>query len=293
MKLHWSKLRVCVSGLLLGMLLTQTLSFVVYAQASLNSLLNLGQLSQEQICSLAKLSTVKAVGGTPWGSGVLVAKHGSRYSLVTNGHILEGDKERYTVKTHDDRQYQAFVLVRFDHGQSFGNDLAILQFDSPINYEIATLAQWTQGEKVMAVGYPVNSDTSTSDPKGLMCSELVSVSRKLPKPMQQGYQLGYLLSIPNGMSGGPLFNDQGKVVGINGMGDPAIFTNPDIYLYRDGGRVSNSLGLPLTQALDLLYNSSWAIPSETIEYLAPHGLNLTLDTSKTSKSSVPVTTTNN
>jgi hypothetical protein len=275
------------------MLLTQTPSFVAYAQVGLESLLKSGQPSQNKLCSTAKLSTVKVLGGTPWGSGILVKKHGSRYSVVTNGHVLAGNQERYTVETYDGKAHQAFVLVRFDHSEVTGNDLVILQFDSSTNYEVATLAKWAEEEKVMAAGFPVNPDSSVSDPQGFMCSELASVSRKLPKPMQNGYQLGYLFSIPNGMSGGALFNEQGKVVGINGMGDPAIFTNPDIYLYRDGRRVSDSLGLPATQALDLLYSSSWAIPSETIEYLAPQGLNLTLDTSNTSSSSVPVTTTNN
>lgn len=281
MNFYSFKLRVCIGSLFVGMLLIQIPALIAYAQSSLkpvSSELSSKQLSEKELCNKAKLFTVKVLQGNFWGSGILVKKQGTQYTLVTNGHVLTREAESYTVETHDGKKHQAFVLVRFDHGKLTGKDLAILQFNSPVNYEVATLTQWAEGEKVMAGGFPLDADPSL--PRGFMCTQFGQVSRRLQQPMQNGYQLGYFLSIRNGMSGGPLLNAQGTVIGINGMSNPAIFINPDLYLYRNGARVSDSLGLPPDKALELLSNSSWAIPSEDIVYLSPNALNLTLKSSQ-------------
>ncbi|MBR8837247.1 MAG: trypsin-like peptidase domain-containing protein [Stigonema ocellatum SAG 48.90 = DSM 106950] len=283
MRFCWLNLRVCIGYFLSGVILIQTPHLTSYAQSSFKNVLpqlSSKELSQKQLCDVAKLFTVKVIQGNSWGSGILVQKQGRQYTLVTNGHVLTQEKEKYTVETHDGKKYEAFVLVRFDHVKLTGADLAILQFNSPTNYEVATLAKWTKGEKVMASGFA--SDATNSLFQRFMCTQVGQVSRRLEQSMQLGYQLGYFLSIRNGMSGGSLLNTQGKVVGINGMAEPAIFRNPDIYLYRNGSRVSESLGLPADKALDLLSNSSWAIPSEKFVELSHSTLNLTISSSNTS-----------
>ena len=292
MKLRWSTLRVFVSSLLLGILIAHTPKVVTYAQATLKLFLpkqNSPQLSQEQLCQVAKGVTVKILGGDAWGSGVLISQRdSSKYSLITNGHVLKGEGEFFSIETPDGQKHSASLLVRFDHGQATGNDLAILQFDSPKSYQIATLKQWTEPDKVMAAGFPVAPEPSLADSQGFVCTQLGKVFRKLEQPMQQGYQLGYFISVRNGMSGGPLLDEKGRVVGINGMAEPAIFTNPDLYRYRDGTRVSESIDLAPERAMAFLSSSSWAIPSETIIYLSPEGLNLTLKDSTSSPLSAPL-----
>ena len=293
MKLSRLRVGVFISSFLIGILLANIPNLITCAQANLNDLSQeqtSGRLSQNQLCELAKSITVKVLSGNTWGSGILIGKDDLKYSLITNGHVLKEEKEFFTVETYDSQRHSAFVLVRFDHGEITGNDLAILQFESPRNLIVATLAQWNKPNKVMAAGFPLDPEPSLSDTQGFMCTPLAEVFRKLDRPMKEGYQLGYFLSIRNGMSGGPLFNDRGQVVGINGMGDPAIFSNPEVYLYRDGSRVSESINLPAERALELLASASWAIPSESIIYFSPDGLNLTLDSSNISSSSTPVST---
>ncbi|MCP2727067.1 serine protease [Limnofasciculus baicalensis] len=54
-----------------------------------------------------------------------------------------------------------------------------------------------------------------------------------PKSMALGYRLGYTNEIVEGMSGGPIFNSKGLLVGINGRmkyGEPAF----GIYGFEDG-----------------------------------------------------------
>ena len=95
--------------------------------------------------------------------------------------------------------------------------------------------------------------------------------------MRSGYQIGYKLTVFNGMSGGPLLNNHGQLVGIIGMGEPIIFVNPDIYLYKDGSRVTESLDISSEKALDFLSSLSWASPSETLVDLSPSELGLNFE----------------
>lgn len=284
-------LGLCASSSFLGTLLVHTLvssvgTFSYIAKVFPSS--QVQQYSNSELCRLAKEITVKvfSTDRSSWGSGILVGKHGSQYSLITNGHVLEEGKQTFTIQTIDGREYQANLLVRFDHGKKTGNDLAFLQFKSSINYEIASLGQWSNSasSKVMAAGFPVNSNSLPTDADDFMCTDMGQVSYNLDRHMQNGYKLGYFLSIPTGMSGGPLLDQRGYVVGINGLGDP-IFSNQDLYLYRDGERVSNSLPGTPKEVMESLAQSSWAIPSETIVYYSPKGLDLELAKNATPKAS--------
>ncbi|NEO56591.1 MAG: trypsin-like peptidase domain-containing protein [Okeania sp. SIO3B5] len=238
------------------------------------------KIAAKQLCQTAAKFTVKIISGDSWGTGILVQKQGDIYTLVTNGHVLKDRAEKFIVETVDGQEYQASLLVNFHHGQITGNDLAILQFNSPKNYLIAGLAKWEKEERVMAVGFPTDVNITNSNNGGLTCTKLGDVSEYLAKPMQSGYQIGYKLTIFNGMSGGPLLSNRGQLVGIIGMGEPIIFVNPDIYLYKDGSRVTESLAVSSEEALDFLSSLSWAIPSETLVYLSPSGLELNLGSGK-------------
>ncbi|NEQ40588.1 MAG: trypsin-like peptidase domain-containing protein [Okeania sp. SIO3I5] len=238
------------------------------------------KIGQKQLCKTAAQFTVKIISGEAWGTGILVQKQDNIYTLVTNGHVLKDKAEKFIIETGDGESYEASLLVNFHHGETTGNDLAILQFNSWKNYPIASLAKWEKEERVMAVGFPTDVNLTNSNNGGLTCTKFGDVDKNLAKPMQSGYQIGYNLSIYNGMSGGPLLNNYGQLVGIIGMGEPIIFVNPDIYLYRDGSRVTESLPVSPEEALDFLSSLSWAIPSETLVDLSPSGLELNLDSGR-------------
>lgn len=233
-----------------------------------------GKAARKQVCQTAAKITVKVLSGHSWGSGILVQKQGNVYTIITNGHVLKDKAKEFIVKIADRQQYQASLLVNFHDGKATGDDLAILQFNSAKNYPVATLEKWKEGKQVMAAGFPIDIDSVPSNNAGFTCTKLGDVSQKLAKPMQSGYQIGYNLTIYNGMSGGPLLNNSGKLVGIIGMGEPMIFVNSDIYLYKDGSRVTESLAVSPEKALDFLSSLSWAIPSETLVNLSPAGLEL-------------------
>ncbi|MEZ2229784.1 MAG: hypothetical protein ACBR12_15185 [Microcoleus sp.] len=74
----------------------------------------------------------------------------------------------------------------------------------------------------------------------------------LPKSLTQGYSLGYTNEVKIGMSGSPIFNAKGLLVGINGRGkyrDP----NFGVYAFEDGSE-------PTPELLEKMVKSSWGIP---------------------------------
>ncbi|WP_017317803.1 S1 family peptidase [Mastigocladopsis repens] len=86
------------------------------------------------------------------------------------------------------------------------------------------------------------------------------VSLVLDKALEGGYQIGYTNDIRKGMSGAPLLNHQGEMVGINGLHKDPLWDTPD--LYHDGSE-------PCKPLQDLITRSSLAVPIKTVVELAP------------------------
>ncbi|MGE5657684.1 MAG: S1 family peptidase [Actinomycetota bacterium] len=210
--------------------------------------------TESQLNELAKSITVKVFSGQAWGSGILLQRQGQIYTVVTNRHVLTQLDPPYFIQTPDGRIYEAHIPtknLRFN-----GNDLGIIQFSSAgIPYPVASLRSsrsLSEGERVFAAGFPFG------EPGFVLTSGWVSL---LPEQaLEQGYQIGSTNEIQKGMSGGPLLNLQGEVVGINGMHAYPLWGDP--YVYQDGS-------LPSEEVRDLMVRSAFAIPIETFAQLAP------------------------
>jgi len=211
--------------------------------------LELQQLNQLQ--QQARGITVKVLSGRTWGSGIIIRRQGQLYTVLTNRHVLT-PADTYRLQTADGRIYQAST----PQNQTFsGHDLALLQFRSNSRvYSVASLGNSSRlglNQEVFAAGFPheieVNRQESFVLTKG-------QVSLVLPKPMKEGYQIGYTNHIQKGMSGGPLLNRQGEVVAINGMHAYPLWGNP--YIYQDGS-------LPSPFLRQQMNHYSWGIPIET------------------------------
>jgi S1-C subfamily serine protease len=227
-------------------------------------------LSEAQLKALARAITVKVKVGRTWGSGILVSKKAQVYTVVTNQHVLNlGD--RASIQTSDGRIYTA-QLRRQDFGD---RDLVLLQFQSRSNYAIATLDRQSGvrvGDQVFAAGFPIESefDEAASAKAGDLPTRVQSnvqaknsvgftfatgqISLLPTKVLAGGYQIGSTNDVRKGMSGGPLLNRQGRVVGINGMHAYPIWGDP--FIYTDGSH-------PARSQHDEMVRSSWAIPIET------------------------------
>ncbi|MEP0859796.1 tetratricopeptide repeat-containing serine protease family protein, partial [Trichocoleus sp. DQ-U1] len=206
----------------------------------------------DKVQQQAESITVKVFSGNNGGSGTLIAKQGQVYTVVTNQHVLTPG-EPYRIQTPDDRIYLAEVVKSVNFA---GNDLALLQFSSfGDNYAVASLATSSTlavNDEVFAAGFPFDVKTLafTTGKIGLLPD----------KALQGGYRIGYTNDIQKGMSGGPILNRQGELIGINGVHAYPLFGNP--YVFQDGSKPSDTQREQITR-------SSWGVPIQTVVQAVP------------------------
>ncbi len=214
------------------------------------------QRSPEQLKQLARSITVKILSGENSGSGILLRKDGRVYTVMTNRHVLESGKP-VQIQTEDGKKHPASLVK----GVNFqGNDLALLEFRANANYTLAPLGNLstiTVNEPIYAAGFPFEANPSASQGFVFQTGQVLLVPERAFK---EGYQIGYSNEIEKGMSGGPILNRRGQVIGINGIHAYPLWGNP--YIYEDGSQPTEALR-------DLMSRYSWGIPIQTFARLAP------------------------
>ena len=213
----------------------------------------IAQLAKAELETIAQAITVKVHVGEYHGSGILMKRDNNTYTVITNAHVAErGDT--YSIETSDGIKHTATLLNKDDSNR--GNDLALLQFNSSNNYQIAKVGDstnLTEGEEVLAAGFPFDAD------KLNITTGKISL---LPdKSLQGGYQIGFTNETVQGMSGGILLNSVGEVIGVLGKGKGAIFDTA--YTYIDGT-------IPTPEALANFKDASFSIPIANIADLSPN-----------------------
>lgn len=204
-------------------------------------------LSTENILEKAKSITVRVKVGKTTGSGILIEKKGQVYRVLTNRHVINRGKS-YQIQTSEGDSYEAKLIAIGEK-----NDLAILEFSSDRHYEIASFGSSPseRGDRVFAVGFPFDRD------KLRLTAGQFSLKPNLP--LQHGYQLGYTNQIQAGMSGGPIFNSAGEVIGINGRSANPILPN---YQFQDGS-------FPNEKQQQQMMSLSWGLPIENLTEVLP------------------------
>jgi S1-C subfamily serine protease len=192
------------------------------------------------------------------GSGIILSRKDKVYTVVTNTHIIQSGAAPFEVQTPDGQTYAA-ALVPPPLNQT--EDLAILRFISK-EREYSTAKRSSSplkiGDRVWAAGYPLESTSINRDRVdkwGLMIIK-GTVARLLPKPLTGGYNIGYDNPISKGMSGGPLLNQQGELIGINGRHADPLSDVPNAL--EDGSTPESQL----QQEIDRL---NWAIPIALVD----------------------------
>ena len=136
------------------------------------------------------------------GSGFILDEDGW---IVTNHHVVEG-ADRVTIRLTDDSEYPAEII-----GTDPQTDLALLRIEAGRELPAVELGDSDDiriGEDVMAVGNPFGlGGTVTS---GIVSAKGRNISRG---PYADFIQTD--AAINRGNSGGPLFNMDGEVIGVN------------------------------------------------------------------------------
>ncbi|MGA2188940.1 MAG: Do family serine endopeptidase [Steroidobacteraceae bacterium] len=160
------------------------------------------------------------------GSGFIISADGL---VLTNAHVVAGAKQ-VTVKLSDHREFKAKVL-----GADKSSDIAVLRIDARDlpTVQLGNSDQLGVGDYVLAIGEPFGlEETATA---GIVSAK----GRTLPGD-------GYVpfiqtdAAVNPGNSGGPLFDANGAVVGINAQ----IYSN-------SGGYQGVSFAIPINLAVQV------------------------------------------
>jgi len=161
------------------------------------------------------------------GSGFILSTDGF---VLTNAHVV-AESDEVTVKLTNKREYKAKVI-----GADLRTDVALLKIDATNlpAVQIGDPSKIEVGEWVAAIGAPFGFENSVT-------SGIVSAKgRTLPDESYVPF-IQTDVALNPGNSGGPLFNMQGQVIGINSQ----IYSGT-------GGYMGLSFAIPIDIAMDIV-----------------------------------------
>ncbi len=223
---------------------------VVLVQPQLASALTVIELD-----AIARDVTVLIDGLYP-GSGVIVARNGSTYYVLTAKHVVEVEDE-YDLVAPDGKRYP---LDYRKIEKLSGVDLAVLQFSSEQNYKIATLADYDLRSRlntrqlglVFVSGWPLPGQGIPEQIRlfspGLRLGQ--DIAPGLAKEsISEGYELFYTSITYPGMSGGPVLDASGRVIGIHGRAEGEGISESESGTDEFRVKFGYSLGVPMERFL--------------------------------------------
>jgi len=235
------------------------------------------------------------INGINPGSGVIISQRGNTYYVLTAKHVVATEDE-YTVVAPDGGQY----LIDYHKVVKLPElDLAIVEFESDRHYQLATFANYNYDadyRHIFISGWPASTLPVAQRRRLFNAGLLISKEYKLAlasNAISQGYQLFYTNITGVGLSGAPLLDTRGRVIGIHrasegakiydeeseilarvtlgfSSGIPAeTFLNSSKRLgIRLNLRVENSPPLPLTQQEAASIEAYLTVPAITVNSTA-------------------------
>jgi serine protease Do len=192
------------------------------------------------------------------GSGVIIAKNGNIYTVLTANHVVKDPNVEYTIYTSKNKSYPVKSVTSLQKSPS-DPDLAIITFESREEQAVAPISNSDDagiGAGIYIAGYPQSIEADGEREFEFTAGQVSS----RPNSRSEGYTMRYDALTRRGMSGGPVFDVNGRLVGIHGQGD------------RDGV-VRNESGGGQTE-IKTGFNA--AIPINTFVALMPQvGMNAT------------------
>ncbi len=190
------------------------------------------------------------------GSGFVIDPAGF---IVTNSHVIE-DAEEITVRFQDETQYEATVV-----GRDSKTDLALLKIDAKKKLPFVKFGNSDDvrvGDWIVAIGNPYGLGGSVTS--GIISARSRHINAG---PFDDFLQTD--AAINRGNSGGPMFNMNGDVIGVNtaifsptggnvgiGFAIPATLAKPVIDQLKEFGRTHRGwLGVKIQHVTDEIADS--------------------------------------
>lgn len=136
------------------------------------------------------------------GSGFIISQNGY---ILTNAHVVN-NASKITVRLTDRREFEAKVV-----GIDQRTDIAVIKINTPGNLPVVSIGNSDSlkpGQWVLAIGSPFNFVNTVT-------AGIVSATARTPSPGAFVPFIQTDVPVNPGNSGGPLFNLEGQVVGIN------------------------------------------------------------------------------
>ncbi len=202
------------------------------------------------------------------GSGVVIKHEGQTYTVLTNNHVVaDSPQDGYEILTADGKIYPAEQVNAVNIKKL---DLALVKFTSPEGYQVVTLPKSkaiSEGQRVYASGFPAwhfvfkgkkIAKMEATRNWGVKAFKLKTgtIKMHLDKTLPGGYQLGSTNDVFQGMSGGPTLNQQGELIGINGL-LKYPFQGIKAFTFSDGT-------IPKKEDYLQMESLSWSIPVDSV-----------------------------
>jgi S1-C subfamily serine protease len=178
------------------------------------------QTPAQRVAQIAGTVTVLfKIEGSP-GSGVIIAKDGSTYYVLTAAHVVQYEDLPCKIVAPDRQEYP----LDYKKVQRIpGVDLAVVQFRSDRSYQTARIANSDQssiGASVFVAGFPAPSESITDTSLRSQPGEVTTRPN-----YADGYGIVYTNDTVAGMSGGPVLDAVGRLVGIHGRAETEALPN--------------------------------------------------------------------
>jgi hypothetical protein len=241
----------------------------------------------KQVCETSIKYVVKIRGtsdslvGQSQGSGFIVKKvldksqpRQYKYYVLTNKHVLQDMQSTLSILTSDRDSHSVYIEESKNPIHSDQFDLSVFYFTSRKEYPVANIDEKftasLEGKEsstdIFILGYPRCQESNcqylkfTQGKYGLQNS-LLGKNRLL-----QGYSLPYNNDTEEGMSGSPVLNKSGNVIGIHGRGKYGRKSSrsdiPDAYALENGQPLPS-------KSEEMMKYFSWGIPIDLALEITP------------------------
>ncbi|MEK0195557.1 tetratricopeptide repeat-containing serine protease family protein, partial [Microcoleus anatoxicus] len=208
-------------------------------------------ISADEVGKIAKSITVLIDSKNP-GSGIIIKRNGNTYTVLTARHVFKDAQAKYEIVTPDNKRY----LLNYSSVKKLPNiDLAVVEFTSTQTYSVAKIGNSdlaTEGKAAYVAGFPKTSAAINTSIYNFTDGRITA---NASRPLEDGYALVYSNNTLPGMSGGPVLNENGEVVGIHGRADTRAAESNNINQNILIAKTGFNLGIPINTSLRLLASS--------------------------------------